>query len=102
MDMIDHLHDFMCKGNKDYRGALRNVNDYNAAKILTHKISIPSPDGQYKYSELNLGVFWGVQMDIERFNYVDIVLRKYKMGILQQEIQKAEATKTVIKRSKFE
>lgn len=41
-------------------------------------------------------------MDIERYNYVDILFRKYKMGILQNEVREAEQSKTTIKRSKFD
>ena len=45
MQMIDYMHDFFCKGNKDYKQALSNVQDYNAAKILSNKAAIPSKDG---------------------------------------------------------
>ena len=33
--LIDNLHDLMCRGNKDYKEALSNVQDYNMTKILT-------------------------------------------------------------------
>lgn len=49
-----------------------------------------------------LNVFWGVQMDIERYNYVDILLRKQRQGTLFQEIQEKENNKTFVKRDKFE
>ena len=33
--LIDNLHDLICRGNKDYKQALSNVQDYNMTKILT-------------------------------------------------------------------
>lgn len=45
MFMLAHMHDFFCKGNKDYKQALTNVQDYNAAKIMSNKCAIPSKDG---------------------------------------------------------
>lgn len=50
MDMIDHMHDFLCKGSKDYKQALANVQDYNMAKIMSNKCSIPSEDGQFRFN----------------------------------------------------
>jgi len=41
-------------------------------------------------------------MDLERYNYADIVFRKFRMGILRQEIQAAENTKLSTKRTKYE
>ena len=64
---------------------------------MSNKCSIPSSDGQFRNNELHLNVFWGVQMDIERFNYVDIVFRKYHMGILRPEIKAKEDDTKVIK-----
>lgn len=33
--LIDNLHDLICRGNKDYKESLSNVQDYNMTKILT-------------------------------------------------------------------
>lgn len=41
-------------------------------------------------------------MDIERYNFADIVFRKFRMGILRQEIQAAENTRLLTKRTKYE
>lgn len=38
-------------------------------------------------------------MDIERYNYVDLLFRKLKMGKLHDEIKERENMKTSIKRS---
>lgn len=53
--LIDNLHDLCCKGNKDYREALANVQDYNMTKILTKQSSIPDKSGDIKqnFCELN-------------------------------------------------
>merc|ERR1712070_44743 len=67
--------------------------------ILSYKSSIPSQDGEYKKNVVELNVFWAVQMDIERYNYVDIILRKLKMGKLHEEITERENSKVVVKRS---
>ena len=34
-NIVDNMHDLMCKGNKDYRSALMNIQDYNMSKIMT-------------------------------------------------------------------
>jgi len=56
-------------------------------KILTRKCSIPDKGGDYKEGRCELDVLYAVQMDIEIYNYVDIVLRKVRMGILQDEMK---------------
>ena len=35
--LIDNLHDLCCRGTKDYKEALANVQDYNMTKILSRK-----------------------------------------------------------------
>ena len=91
--IIDNLHDLLCRGNKDYRQALSNVQDYNMTKILTRKCSIPDKNGDYKEGRCDLDVIYAVQMDIELYNYVDKVLRKLRMGKLLDELkQKAAGT----------
>jgi len=46
--IIENLHDLTCRGLKDYKSALSNVQDYNMTKILTEKCSIPNKNGEYK------------------------------------------------------
>lgn len=47
-NIIDNMHDLMCRGNKDYKESLSNVQDYNMTKILTRKCSLPDKGGDYK------------------------------------------------------
>ena len=46
--LIDNLHDLVCRGTKDYKEALAQVQDYNMTKILTRKCSVPSKCGDIK------------------------------------------------------
>ena len=45
-------------------------------KILTRKASIPDRNGDYKEGRVELDVIYNVQMDVELYNYTDIVMRK--------------------------
>ena len=54
-------------------------------KILTRQASIPNVNGVYKDSKVELDVIFAIQFDIELYNYVDIVLRKLRLGKLYQE-----------------
>lgn len=83
--IINNLHDLVCNGTKDYKEAVSNVQDYNMTKILTRMCSIPDINGIYKQAKVELNCLWCVQMDIERYNYVDCVLRRLRMGILREE-----------------
>jgi len=56
-------------------------------KILTRKAAIPDRNGDNKESKCELDVIFAVQMDIELYNYVDVVLRKLRLGRLQDEIK---------------
>ena len=84
--LIDNLHDLTCRGNKDYKEALAKVQDYNMTKILTRACSIPNSNGDYKESKVEMNVIYAVQFDIELYNYVDMVLRKLRMGRLDAHI----------------
>lgn len=85
-NIIDNMHDLMCRGNKDYKESLSNVQDYNMTKILTRKCSLPDKGGDYKQGKCELDIIYAVQMDIELYNYVDCVLRKLRLGKLEQEM----------------
>ena len=54
-------------------------------KILTRQCSIPDINGDDKDGKCYLNVIYAVQMDIDLYNYVDVVLRKVRMGILKDE-----------------
>ena len=56
-------------------------------KILTRKCCIPDKNGDYKEGKCELDVIYAVQMDIEIYNYVDVLLRKSRMGILVDEMR---------------
>lgn len=60
MELIDYMHDFFCKGSKNYKHALSNVQDYNAAKILSNKCAVPALDGQFKHNVLHMNIFWAI------------------------------------------
>jgi len=84
--LIDNLHDLICRGSKDYREALKNVQDYNMSKILSAKCSIPDKNGDFKSALCEMNIIFNVQQDVEVYNYVDIILRKYWMGTLRTEM----------------
>lgn len=56
-------------------------------KILTRQCSLPNPEGDFKESKVELNNIYAIQFDIELYNYIDIALRKLRMGILAQEVQ---------------
>ena len=58
--IIDNLHDLCCRGTKDYREALANVQDYNMTKILSRKCSIPDPSGDVRQSRCDFNVMYAV------------------------------------------
>ena len=89
--LIDNLHDLVCRGTKDYKESLSNVQDYNMTKILTRKTSLPDKSGDYKEGRVELDVIYAVQMDIEIYNYVDVVLRKVKLNKLVDELKLKES-----------
>ena len=86
--LIENMHDLMCRGNKDYREALKNVQDYNMSKILSAKCAIPDRNGDFKQGKCEMDIIFNVQQDVQLYNYVDVVLRKWRMGILKDELQK--------------
>jgi hypothetical protein len=79
-NLIDNLHDLVCRGTKDYKQALANVQDYNMTKILTKKCSIPDKSGDIKLSRCEFNILNNVQMDIELYNYFEILMRDYRSG----------------------
>ena len=80
--MNSNLHDLICKGTKDYIEALGNVEDYNMTKILTRTCSVPDISGDIKQSCNDYNIIYNCQMDIEIFNYIDILMHDYRAGRL--------------------
>lgn len=58
--LLDNLHDLCCRGTKDYKEALANVQDYNMTKILTRKCSVPDLSGDVKQSRCEFNVLHAV------------------------------------------
>mmetsp|Transcript_11811 Transcript_11811/g.18167 ORF Transcript_11811/g.18167 Transcript_11811/m.18167 type:complete len:101 (+) Transcript_11811:1730-2032(+) len=85
--IIENLHDLTCMGNKDSKEALSNVQDYNMTKILTKKCSIPDRQGQFKLGQCVIDIILNVTNDVALYNYIDTLLRKNRMGILEAEVR---------------
>jgi hypothetical protein len=86
--IIENLHDLTCIGNKDYKEALSNVQDYNMTKVLTRKCSIPSISGVFKEARCEIDLIYFVALDISYFNFFDDVLRRFSMGTLWEDVDK--------------
>ena len=87
MKIVDNMHDLTCRGLKNYKKALENVKDFNLAKILVHKCTIPHHSGDIKKAWYNIDIIYAIQMDIELYNYIDVVFRMIRMGIFEEEME---------------
>jgi hypothetical protein len=58
--LTENLHTLFCRGTKDAKEALSNVQDYNMTKILTRKCSIPDKSGDFKEGRCELDVIHAV------------------------------------------
>ena len=76
--LIDNLHDLICRGNKDHTEALEKVQDYNMTKILTRKCSIPANSGDIKEARCDFSILYALQMDVEIYNYVDLLMFNFR------------------------
>ena len=85
--LIDNLHDLMCRGNKDHKEALAQVQDYNMTKVLSRKCSIPDHTGDIKLARCDFNVLYNIQMDLELYNYIDVLMNDYKTGKLHNSDQ---------------
>ena len=65
MKIVDNLHDLCCRGVKDYKTALVNVKDYNLARTMTFKSSIPHESGDVKQNVYCLDILFAIQKDLE-------------------------------------
>ena len=88
-----NLHDLYCCGLKDYMQALRNVEDYNLSIVLERKVSIPSINEVYNEATIHWDIFYTIQMDVENYNYVDVILNDNRMGRLTEENKRVEIEK---------
>ena len=80
--LLENLHDLCCRGTKDYKEALANVQDYNMTKILTRKCSVPDRSGDIKLNMCDFNILFDTQMDIESYNYIDDTLHQFRTGNL--------------------
>mmetsp|Transcript_11812 Transcript_11812/g.18172 ORF Transcript_11812/g.18172 Transcript_11812/m.18172 type:complete len:158 (+) Transcript_11812:7025-7498(+) len=94
MRIVDNLHELCCRGTKDYKMALENVQDYNLAKILTRKCTIPHHTGDIKQSQTVFNILFSIQMDIELYNYVDILFKESRTGKLNNGPKEVQRQKT--------
>ncbi len=59
-DLIDNLHDLICRGTKDDKQALAKVQDYNMTKILTRKCSVPDKSGDSKQNRCDFNILYNI------------------------------------------
>ena len=81
----DNLHDLMCRGNKDYKYALANVQDYNMTKILTKQSAVPDKTGDIKLFTCEFNLLFNLQTDIELYNYLSLVFEEFFTDKLKDE-----------------
>jgi hypothetical protein len=84
-DLVENLHDLFCRGSKNYKEALTNVQTYNMTKVLSRRSSIPNDSGDVKQSICDFNVIHAVQMDIEMYNFVHQVFKDFYSGKLEEE-----------------
>mmetsp|Transcript_12110 Transcript_12110/g.18725 ORF Transcript_12110/g.18725 Transcript_12110/m.18725 type:complete len:121 (+) Transcript_12110:4022-4384(+) len=87
MRIVDNLHDLCCRGIKDYKQALENVQDYNLAKIFTRKCTVPHQSGDIKEGVTIFNILYAIQTDIELYNYIDLLFFQYRSGKLASNRQ---------------
>lgn len=54
-------------------------------KILTRKCSVPDRSGDIKLARCDFNILYNIQMDIELFNYFEILMKDYQTGQLTPE-----------------
>ena len=72
--LVPSIHELFCKGGKNKENSLSAVENFNLAKILGKQASIPHPDQNIKRRIVNLQIFHNIQMDIENFNYIYLLI----------------------------
>ena len=60
------------------------------SKILSKKFSIPHKSGEFRKGECEMELLYNVRTDIGLYNYIDVLLRKKNMGILEQDMKKMQ------------
>jgi len=95
--LIDNLHDLVCRGNKDHKEALEKVQDYNMTKILTRKCSVPHFSGDIKLARCDFNTIYNVQMDIEMYNYCDLLFFEFRRGRINELYTAEKSSKASIR-----
>ena len=95
-EIQDNLHDLMCRGNKDYKYALANVQDYNMTKIMTKQSAVPDKTGDIKLFTCEFNLLFNLQTDVELYNYLSLVFEdffadKFKEESVEMRILKKKA-----------
>jgi len=81
--LIDNLHDLICRGSKDYKEALRIVQDYNMSKLILIKQSTPHHTGVVRLASVELEQICNVYSDIELYNFADGLFRLRRADLLR-------------------
>ena len=95
MSIVENLHDLCCTGQKDVKMALENVQDYNLAKNLTRKCTIPDYTGNVREDKQMYNIIYSIQMDIELYNYVHILFHDYFGGRINSATNSKESSAKV-------
>mmetsp|Transcript_22505 Transcript_22505/g.34798 ORF Transcript_22505/g.34798 Transcript_22505/m.34798 type:complete len:106 (+) Transcript_22505:2242-2559(+) len=48
--IVENLHDLFCRGNKNYKQALENMQEYNLSRVVTYHCSFPDLSGEKKHA----------------------------------------------------
>ena len=67
------------------------MEDYNLSIVLERKVSIPSVNEVYNEAAIHWDLFYSIQMDIENYNYIDILFTENRAGRLTEEHKKIES-----------
>jgi len=61
---------------------------------MSSKCAIPAKNGEFKEGKVEFNIIQAVAMDVEVYNFIDIVLRKLRMGKLWDEMASKEKDKS--------
>jgi hypothetical protein len=64
------------------------------SKILSAKCAIPDKNGDFKMGKCEIEILFNVFLDVKLYNFIDVILRKYFMGILEEELRKKSKSRS--------
>ena len=88
--LISGLHDYICKGTRDFKQSLSSIQDYNLTKILAKKCSFPDLQGDVKQNKVQSFVLKSIASDLQVYNFVDCLIRRNKANTLAEYVSKME------------